>query len=173
VNDGQLELCPGVFLASFTRLTVEERVTLPRGIAYCFREQDAAYTKGLRRVPRYVVGVPRIPGCEAVLIPGVFNLNEEVSLIMDISLEMFTELPPDVYVIQAPANAVLPDGLSVVTLSSLQEIPSSIEIPAGLERVQVHLAVALPPGVLISPECEIVATPKNIPPLPHVIACVF
>jgi hypothetical protein len=169
INDGQLELCPGVFLASYTRLTVEERALLPRGIAYCFREPDAAYTKGLRRVPRYVLGVPRIPNCEAVLVPRIFNLTEEVSLIMDITLEAFTELPPDIYVIQAPANCVLPDGLTVVTLSSLKEIPFSIEIPADLELVQVHLAVALPPGVLVSPECEIMPIPKNMPPLPHVI----
>lgn len=170
VNDGQLELCPGVYLASYTRLTVEERALLPRGIAYCFREQDAAYTKGLRRVPRYVLGVPRIPNCEAVLVPRVFSLTEEVSLIMDISLETFTELPPDIYVIQAPTNCVLPDGLSVVTLSSLKEIPASIDIPTGLELVQVQLAIALPSGVMISPECEIMPAPKYLPPLPHVRA---
>ena len=76
IGDGQLELCPGVYLASYTRLSLEERSSLPRGIAYCFREPDAAYGKGLKRVPRYVLGIPKVPNCEAVLIPRVFKISE-------------------------------------------------------------------------------------------------
>ena len=76
VTDGQLELSPGVFLASYTRLTATERSTLPRGIAYCYRETDAAYVRGLKRVPRYVMGVPKVTNCEAVLFPRVYALNE-------------------------------------------------------------------------------------------------
>ncbi len=75
-KDGELELCPGVSLASFKKLSVEEKLSLPRGVAYCYRQPDAAYLHGLKRVPRYVLGVPRLPNCEAVLTPPIFSLTE-------------------------------------------------------------------------------------------------
>ena len=92
---------------------------------------------------------------------------------MDIALEPFSELPPDVYVIQTFRECVLPDGMVSVELSAIKEIPLSFPIPPGLELVQVQLAVQLPPGVMISPECEIIKPPKEMPPLPHVSSICF
>jgi hypothetical protein len=76
VSDGQLELCPGVTLASYSHLHPEDVAGLPKGVAYCYRKPDAAYMSGLKRLPRYVLGVPKIPGCEAISIPPVFHLTE-------------------------------------------------------------------------------------------------
>ena len=83
-------------------------------------------------------------------------------------MEAFTELPPDIFVIQTTRNCVLPDGLSIVDLAPLKEIPLAIEIPNGLELVQIQLAVMLPPGVMISPDIEIIPPPRSMPTLPHV-----
>ena len=89
-------------------------------------------------------------------------------MITDYSLEMFAELPMDVYVIQTMRNAVLPAGMTIVEMSSLMQIPRNIEVPAGVEIVRIQTAIQLPAEVLVSPDCEIVSNPPNLPPLPHV-----
>jgi hypothetical protein len=42
------------------------------------------------------------------------------------------------------------------------------EIPSDQELVQMHLSIMLPPSIKVSRECEIVAPPPTMPPLPHV-----
>ena len=188
-SDGELELCPGVRLASTTK--APEGTELPPGAAYCYVSSTAPVIKGIRRLPFYMLGhYPEVKGCELLLLPPVLQLMEGVNLIQGAKLPPNTVLPPNIMIIQrdsvAMATRRLPKGVREVQLSTLLKTPPQFKLPSlvrnvelkgkdsllagkdgsSLILVQMHTSVTMPAGVEVSPGCEIAETADE-GALPH------
>lgn len=168
-RDNEVELCPGIMLASNAKHRIFTK-QLPKKVVYVYRGQDAALLKGLQRLPSYIT-VPSISGCEPVLIPPIFDLNDGVKLIFGSNLGEHNEieLPPDILVVKMSRDAILPNGLTIVELSDIIKVPITAEIPFGFELVQISTSVVLPPGVEL---CEGIFTapcPKTLQLPPNVL----
>ena len=165
VRNKELELCPGVILAT-TSYHGYNRKMLPKYVVYCYRSDNAAYLKGLKKLPTYVPA-PKVANCEAVLIPPIFEVAEGIKLIHGASLGKTNsiELPPDILVIKIEKKgAILPSGLTTVEFSNIIKIPEAmIEIiPSGVIVVQMNTNVLLPVGVEVAPGCTIAETPEDL-----------
>ena len=189
VSDGEVELCPGIRLASMTK--APEGTELPPGAAYCYVNSSAPVLKGIRRLPFFMLGqYPDVKGCELLLLPPVLQLMEGVNLILGAKLPPNTVLPPNVMIIQrdsvAMATRRLPKGVREVQLSTLLKTPPQLKLPSlirdvelkgkdnllsgkdgsSLILVQMHTSVTMPAGVEVSPGCEIAETADDTS-LPH------
>ncbi len=105
VSDGEVEMCPGAHLVSPERWPkcpahiegVED--SMIKQLIYCTRKGDVPYTKGLKRVPRYLK-IPKLKGCDAVTIPTIFELADGINLILGASIAPCLEIPVGVLVVQ-------------------------------------------------------------------------
>ena len=165
VRNKELELCPGVILAT-TSYHGHDRKTLPKDVIYCYRSGNAAYLKGLKKLPSYIPA-PKVPNCEAILIPPIFEVSDGIKLIHGASLGKSNsiELPPDILVIKIEKKgAILPSGLTIVSFSNIIKIPETMidAIPPDVIVVQMNTNVLLPVGVEVAPGCNIVETPEEL-----------
>jgi hypothetical protein len=147
--------------------------TMQTNIRYCIRSDGAEYGKRLKRVP-YYMKVPQIPGCEAVVFPNVFPVQQGVNLITGEKSSMGTNLalPEDVLLLQVAEDTVLPPGLTQVELSPQLKLSASLQhfmqrthpLPPGHHLVQLteHSAVSLPEGVEVRSGVTIAQTPANL-----------
>ena len=192
ISDGELELCPGVRLASAARNP--GGIVLPPGVAYCYVSPIAPMTKGIRRMPFHLAeSFPPLKGCELLFLPAVLQLTEGVKLVQGAALPPFTKLPANVLIVQrdavAAAAKILPPGMRSVQLSTLLQAPPEFKLPSLVKRltlkatddkqstsaggdgsslilVQMHTSVRLPGGVEVAPGCEI-AENADEESLPH------
>ena len=165
VANRQLELCPGVFLVTYHEHRVRPS-KLPRNVVYCHREESAAYSRDIHQLPQYVP-VPRVAHCEAVVLPTVLELPYHcgVQLIYGSVLgsPSCVELPSDIFVVKMSGDgAILPPGLTVVSLSGIVKIPDTVCVPAHLDAVQLLSQVVLPAGVEIADGCTVAAAPDGM-----------
>ena len=174
VADGELELCPGIRLASAAR--IPRGVQLPLGVVYCYVSPIAPMINGIKRLPYHLIDqCPVVKGCELLLIPPVLQLMEGVNLIQGATMPPHIVLPPNVTIVQrdtiAAATKRLPKGMKEVHLSTIFKAPPSFKLPSltnylevkrseemhaindgsSLVLVQMHTAVALPVGVEVAP----------------------
>lgn len=165
VREGELELCPGVLLAGASRIPYG--TDLPPGVVYCFRKKDAPLTKGIKRLPYHMGGLPDVKGCVPLLLPLLLPLIEGVKLIIGSKLPINTILPPNVMIVQRDSTTIskgiLPKGMTEVLLSTVLKTPNNFRLPQrkvkistkerpfSLILVQMHTTVTLPTGCEVSP----------------------
>ena len=133
-EDSVLELCPGVTYASFGLLETWELEKVPHHILYARRATGEAFSRGIRRLPRYVP-CPRIKACEAVILPDEgLDVAPGVKLIINSSpTSVNMELPLDVHVAAVDVNAKLPPGMTRVDLHpSFNVAHTTFTAPKGL-----------------------------------------
>ena len=168
-EDGVLELCPGVTYASYGLLEPWELEKVPPHIVYARRGTGEAFTKGIRRLPRYVP-CPRVKACEAVILPREgLEVAPGVKLVINSTLSTVNmELPVDVHVAAVDIDANLPPGMTRVNLHPTFNVAqTTFTAPKGLELVQCNFSVMLPPGTHISKGCTVEAFPPHAPPMPR------
>ena len=174
VKDGELELCPGVRLATTIKLSPGQEV--PRGVAYCYVKKDAPFLKGIKQVPYHLVDrLPEIRGCVPLLLPPNLLVASGIRLVLGAMLAPGIELPTNVYVVYIsdfPTRIVkLPKGMKEISLSPTLKTPDNFRLPRGrttntrgqpndsrsfsLILAQMHTSIMLPSGVEVSPGCEI------------------
>ena len=163
VTDQQLELCPGVTLAVPSRLEPWERSLVPKNVLYCYRDKDAALSKGLKRLPRYVKA-PQIKAAEAIIVPQEFDITTGVTLIQGFAVPANVDLDPDIFLVKLDIGAILPAGMVRVELLPHMNVPIDVlkKLPPGTELVQTNLAVALPSGVTVSRGVTTAAPPADV-----------
>jgi hypothetical protein len=163
VTDQQLELCPGVTLAVPSRLEPWERSLVPKNVLYCYRDKDAALSKGLKRLPRYVKA-PQIKAAEAIVVPQEFDITTGVTLIQGFAVPANVDLDPDIFLVKLDIGAILPAGMVRVELLPHMNVPMEVlkKLPPGTELVQTNLAVALPSGVTVSRGVTTAAPPADV-----------
>ena len=148
-EDSVLELCPGVTYASYGQLESWELEQVPPHILYARRGPGEAFSRGIRRLPRYVP-CPRIKACEAIILPDEgLEVAPGVKLIINATLNVVNmELPVDVHVAAVDIDAGLPPGMTRVDLHPAFNVaPTTFTAPKGLALVQCNFNVMLPLGL--------------------------
>jgi hypothetical protein len=168
----EVELCPGVMLASLSYLNLNP-LEIPKGVIYVYRDKNAPFTKGLKILPSYVK-VPKIPVTEehtrdgiiveACIIPASFNLSDSVKLIYNINLGKlsYLDLPSDTVVLQMMRGSIGPLGLTIVEISTIVKLPPKLQLPPGVDAVQMHTQLVLPVGIEVSDGIFIEQTPVDV-----------
>lgn len=162
IQDNQLEICEGITLATHKHHNIPAR-SIPNGVVYCYRSENSQYTKGIKRVPKYVT-IPRVYGCEAIMIPSILDLTDDVQLIQGCHLNdsMFLELPDDICLIYMKPGGTLPPGLTIVELSEVVKLSAELDLPDDVDVVQMNTSIVIPDGVEIATGCQIIATPERL-----------
>eukprot|EP01034_Spumella_vulgaris_P021525 gene21525-27560_t len=181
VTEGEFELSPGVFFATHSKLddflanagkTLKD-FSMPPSVRYCIRAKDAMYDVKLKIVPSYL-NVPQVPGCEAVLFPPVYELQQGVHLLTNHKecSGVNIDLPKDVVVLQVMDNAELPRGLTMVELSPLIKTPTHVlnEVLPGHQLVQIMTGseLSLPVGTEVARGVRIAALPPEMELPPNI-----
>ena len=141
-------------------------------VRYCIRTAGAEYGTRLKKAPAYI-NAPVVPGCEAVIFPNVFPVQQGVNLVTGEGCRLGgnVALPEDVLLLQLAEDSTFPHGLTRVELAPKLKLSSSLQqflqrehaLPTGHQLVQLtqHSAVTLPPGVEVTSGVTIAATPPE------------
>ena len=148
VDDHMVEICPGVCLAVGEPFYRAIHGLIPPRVAYCYVEEFALLSKGIRRVPFNLVNrIPNIKGCQPLMLPHSLELAPGIRLIQGVQLPRNIVLPLNIMVIQTNLSLKdstkmiqLPKGMNLINMSPLYQNPKISHKPSLflLESLFVH-----------------------------------
>eukprot|EP01041_Mallomonas_annulata_P001408 gene1408-2706_t len=169
---GELELCPGVFLATKYSLPPPPSPPVPRGIWLIRRVDDAPLLHEIEEAPcldRVMPGPlpdPLPEGLIAAWLPPVIPLGPGLDFVPGADFGPNLELPKGFIVVRVYEGATLLSGMEFVELSQQYSLPANFTTPPGLILVQMKTTVtasslAVEGGIELAPGVEAAETPPD------------